>query len=1131
MNTEENNNNNFSNGSNSFWEKMVSFWHNNRDFGQPEPFWKKKADLVNGTVPTNQLPSYVDDIIESETFQNLPASGEKGKIYIVISDNTQYRWSGSAYIQINSAEFQMTTNTYQEVNNVKRFINSNNHGYDLPIQAFGINGAKGGYFFYSAGMGTAQVNYDGNYFNFKNLNDSTYEKVRASEFVKSNSDNSKILLGGGGDKSISDFASILSLDNYTKTYKSLPYLPNTNVENKWLFYKIKGGTGVGTARTYERFDEDNIIMQGVIREGSDLVIGDNGDNYTGLLRTVLYSAIDKTISFAFIHDDGCTIYINGIQVYRNDIYNNSASATFNIKAGYSTIDFIWDEGNGADGISQIIPTIGSQVERIFLPQFVDFDIDTFVSKLGDTMSGNLTVPDASLNNHATNFQQLKKYAPIEKKRTYFHNGGPYNSTVVTRIYLPNTTVSDLVVRLNSSYHSGNAIGMIELHLIYGCNDGATWGWTSQIIKAFGNTTNWLFIDQTVHFDVAKNRNYINVHKNEPAVNPVFIEVEIRNNSNDLTDDSVFFEEDFNTPIINEKNLSYLDSSFIKQGGANYYIGWDGFENYLFKNDINQGYLWHSGNFNPEDQLPNDSNWLTHPTINKRKIIGELAWRNYGNGHTIFDASHGLTPTNINVDNKDSQVPWGPTFPTLMGFNGLNTYGVRVDNARIADGIAGYNLSNFVRIDVPQTIISKKTFTDTMIVQGENVNSGKTKLFLKNNASSDQNWALSHGSDYFTEGGFFIGTYIDGVFNWKMSVNSNGTIASNGEGNSQLWNQAYNWGNHSEQGYATQEWTSNSYFSKQGGDVNGKMKIIPGIGVTSNAPSAGDGSGASFLISGDNGLWGTAIGHNSSTGEAWLQPQRFDGGNNVFGIDIAPLGGVVKANGNEIWHKGNFKPADYQPAGDYILFNTDISTFSDRMFHTSFSSYTPEGLFSASATPLKTTTPGGKNIILGYRDYGSGQYYPRIGFTSETKWSLGPIADDFTIGINNDGSEIFKLTHSSAFINNSEIWHAGNFNPESLVDAQKSIDLQFIGNPIDLSDFTEGKYQFNILVNASADIDLSNFKREDSIIVRNPQPFPLRIQINGSGNYIGLKEYSTTMFYMSNDGRIVMTMMGHTEIIN
>ena len=59
------------------------------------------ASLVNGTVPTAQLPSYVDDVIEATTKTNFPA-GETGKLYVATNTNKTFRWSGSAFIEIGS---------------------------------------------------------------------------------------------------------------------------------------------------------------------------------------------------------------------------------------------------------------------------------------------------------------------------------------------------------------------------------------------------------------------------------------------------------------------------------------------------------------------------------------------------------------------------------------------------------------------------------------------------------------------------------------------------------------------------------------------------------------------------------------------------------------------------------------------------------------------------------------------------------------------------------------------------------------------------------------------------------------------------------------------------------------------
>lgn len=72
---------------------------------------------ANGKVPASQLPSFVDDVIEcvaDSTQTELSANWlkdtnntlivpESGKIYVVIATGYQYRWGGTAYVQLQSS--------------------------------------------------------------------------------------------------------------------------------------------------------------------------------------------------------------------------------------------------------------------------------------------------------------------------------------------------------------------------------------------------------------------------------------------------------------------------------------------------------------------------------------------------------------------------------------------------------------------------------------------------------------------------------------------------------------------------------------------------------------------------------------------------------------------------------------------------------------------------------------------------------------------------------------------------------------------------------------------------------------------------------------------------------------------
>jgi hypothetical protein len=72
----------------------------------------------SGKVPTSQLPSYVDDIIDgytnkdqngnvlaffSDSAKKNAIDGESGKIYVDVATHKTYRWSGTTWVEISSS--------------------------------------------------------------------------------------------------------------------------------------------------------------------------------------------------------------------------------------------------------------------------------------------------------------------------------------------------------------------------------------------------------------------------------------------------------------------------------------------------------------------------------------------------------------------------------------------------------------------------------------------------------------------------------------------------------------------------------------------------------------------------------------------------------------------------------------------------------------------------------------------------------------------------------------------------------------------------------------------------------------------------------------------------------------------
>jgi hypothetical protein len=67
-------------------------------------------------IPSINLPSYVDDILEYANLAAFPVVGETGKIYIAIDTGKQYRWSGAVYVAVTNGFIATTTDVPEGLN-------------------------------------------------------------------------------------------------------------------------------------------------------------------------------------------------------------------------------------------------------------------------------------------------------------------------------------------------------------------------------------------------------------------------------------------------------------------------------------------------------------------------------------------------------------------------------------------------------------------------------------------------------------------------------------------------------------------------------------------------------------------------------------------------------------------------------------------------------------------------------------------------------------------------------------------------------------------------------------------------------------------------------------------------------
>ena len=85
----------------------------------------------SGIVPSSQLPSYVDEILEYADLAAFPVTGETDKIYIALDTNKVYRWSGSTYIEVaaNSGVWGAITGTITNQTDLVDYVK----GYTLTM--------------------------------------------------------------------------------------------------------------------------------------------------------------------------------------------------------------------------------------------------------------------------------------------------------------------------------------------------------------------------------------------------------------------------------------------------------------------------------------------------------------------------------------------------------------------------------------------------------------------------------------------------------------------------------------------------------------------------------------------------------------------------------------------------------------------------------------------------------------------------------------------------------------------------------------------------------------------------------------------------------------------------------------
>lgn len=162
----------------------------------------------------------------------------------------------------------------------------------------------------------------------------------------------------------------------------------------------------------------------------------------------------------------------------------------------------------------------------------------------------------------------------------------------------------------------------------------------------------------------------------------------------------------------------------------------------------------------------------------------LRWKLYGTNHVIFDASHGTSPSGASVNQANSQLAWTTGYPTLMGWNGSQTYGVRVDMARYAESAGSASSATTATYAnaangawISHTINSSVALNDT-----------SSSVEIKNNGGTGDTGvaaAVWHCSGQYaiklhlrSDGYFGLGGYSRAAWSWYSASNGDMVAAGN-----------------------------------------------------------------------------------------------------------------------------------------------------------------------------------------------------------------------------------------------------------------------------------------------------------------------------------------------------------------
>ncbi len=718
---------------------------------------------VNGFVPSSQLPAYVDDILEVANYAALPVTGEPSKIYVTLDNNYIYRWSGSAYIRVNSsvasADTAVKLATARSISMTgdgtwtTNFDGSGNATGGMTLANSGVTAgtypkvtvdAKGrvtaGAALLAADVPTLNQNTTGSAAKLTTPRtiSVTGDATWSTSFDGSANVTAAMALANSGVTAgtypkvtvdakgrVTAGAALLEAD--------VPDLSQSKITGLGTSLAGKLDTGANavsaskllTARTISLTGDasGSVSFDGSANATLTVVVADDSHNHTIATVTGLQAALDAkqatitgavsglvsanlTASRSLVSDASGKVAASVVTSTEHGYLSGVTSAIqtqFAAKAPLASPPLTG---------TPTTPTAvdGTNTTQIASCAFVQSAVGGYLTKASLT-GGTVTLTDAEASNPV-----------IALSGTLTSDLVVVVPTTVNRVWaFFNSTSGAFTVTVKTPAGTGVTIAQGKHNLVY--SNG------TNILDAFTDYESVALTGTPTTPTAASGTNTTQV------ASCAFVKTEI-GLSNAATATKLATARAINgVNFDGSANITIADSTKLPlTGGAlsgnvstpGYYIatGVNANYNFAFLHDssgnlnlsrVTKAGAWSStlmyvtdagavaansfngtlngtvnGNATSATTLSGDqSNWAS---LRSNAVANMLSWKNYGNGHVIFDASAGIAPNGVAKDNTTPEVPWAATYPTLMGWNGSNTYGVRVDRAAVAERASVNNLA-------------------------------------------------------------------------------------------------------------------------------------------------------------------------------------------------------------------------------------------------------------------------------------------------------------------------------------------------------------------------------------------------------------------------------------------------------